>query len=97
MFLEMMTLAIIVFVLAVKWVTTKHKSSLRQRLIVADVNRTRNEQRYKLFQKEHQAAQAEEAGAKRDLEMLTSHLKDQQEELEDQEERNRELREQIEE
>lgn len=97
MFLEMLTLGVVLSVLGVKWITTKHKGSLRQRLVEAEVLRTRNEQRYKLYQKERAAAEGEENGVKTDLELLTEHLKELQEDLEDQESRNRELQDSIEE
>ncbi len=96
MLLEMITFAVILAVLAAKWLTTKHKASLRQRLVESEVLRTRNEQRYKLFQKERTAAESEEAGARKDLELLSEHLADVQEDLQDQESRNQELQDQIE-
>ena len=95
MFLELITLLVILTVLGIKWLTTTHKAALRRRLVEAEVLRTKNEQRYKLFQKERQAAEAEEKGVRKDLELLTGHLNEQQELLSEQEARNRELQEQI--
>ena len=96
MFLEMVTLALLGLVVGVKYVTTVHRNRLNQRFVEAETAGNRNEQRYRAVRSEREAAEGEEIEAQKSQQMMEGKLGEAQEELLEQENRNRELTEQIE-
>lgn len=96
MFVEVLTVLLLALVIAVKYVTIAYKNKLNQRRIEAQNLQNRNEMRYKAIGKERKAVEAEEKGVQKEVKLLEEHLEHVKGELLEQQERNKELEEQIE-
>ena len=96
MFLEVLTVLLLALVIAVKYVTVAHKNRLNQRRLEAENLRKKNEMRHKAVGNERKAAEAQEEQVQKEIKLYEDHLEKVRGELLEQQERNRELEEQIE-
>lgn len=96
MFLQGLTVALLAVVIAVKYLTMVHKARLNQRRVEAENLRNKNEMRYKAMTKERKTAETEETNVQKEVKLLEEHLEHVKGELLEQQERNKELEEQIE-
>ncbi|MDP6777201.1 MAG: hypothetical protein QGI83_10595 [Candidatus Latescibacteria bacterium] len=96
MFLQTVTVILLALVIAVKYLTLVHKNRINQRRVEAENLRNKNEMRYKAMTKERKTAETEEENVQKEVKLLEEHLDHLKGELLEQQERNKELEEQIE-
>ena len=92
MVLEMVTLAILALVLIVKYGTSAHLAKLNQRQLELDNQCQQFQSRYKGLATERKAAEGEERRIQSNIAKLEAKRDDVKDDLADQEERNRDLR-----
>lgn len=91
MVLEIITLAVLALVLLVKYGTTAHLVKLNQRQLELENNCQQFQTRYKALVTERKAAEGEERNIQTNIAKLEAQLEEVKQELQDQEERNRDL------
>lgn len=96
MFLETMTVLLAALVLVVKYATSKHIAVLHRRKLEAENLCYQNEQRFKQCRKERRAAEEQEKEVQKEVHLWEGQVAGLKEDLSEQEDRNRELEEQIE-
>jgi peptidoglycan hydrolase CwlO-like protein len=92
MVLEMVTLAILAAVLIVKYGTSAHLAKLNQRQLELDNQCQQFQSRYKALAADRKATEGEERRIQTNIAKLEAKLEDVKDDLADQEERNRDLR-----
>ena len=91
MVLEVITLAVLALVLIVKYGTSAHLAKLNQRQLELDNECQQYQSRYKALVTERKASEGEERNIQANIAKLEAQLEDIRSELNEQEERNRDL------
>ena len=95
MFLEIMTMIVLVGVLVTKYGTSAHIQKLHQRQLELDNDCLQSKSRLRLLKEQRGAADVEERNLQPGLRALDAQLEELRSKLQEQDERNRELNERL--